>query len=56
MAMPLGVLLGGYAVELAGLVPTLLVVGSLYLLTTLSLIFNPVLKQMDDASGGGTSL
>lgn len=56
MAMPLGVLLGGYAVELAGLVPTLLVVGSLYLLTTLSLTFNPVLKQMDAAPGGGTSL
>jgi predicted MFS family arabinose efflux permease len=47
LAMPLGVLLGGLAVETAGLVPTLLVVGSLYLLTTLSLVFNPTLKLMD---------
>lgn len=51
MAMPLGVLLGGYAIELAGLVPTLLAVGSCYLLTTLSLTFNPVLKRMDMAVG-----
>lgn len=47
MAMPLGVLLGGYAIEWAGLVPTLLIVGSCYLLTTFSLTFNPVLKLMD---------
>jgi hypothetical protein len=47
MAMPLGVLLGGYAIEGVGLVPTLLVVGGCYLLTTASLIFNPVLKLMD---------
>jgi MFS family permease len=47
MAMPLGVLLGGYAIEWMGLVTTLLVVGSCYLLTTLSLAFYPVLKLMD---------
>jgi predicted MFS family arabinose efflux permease len=47
LAMPLGVLLGGLAVETAGLGPTLLVVGSLYLMTTLSLVFNPTLKLMD---------
>lgn len=47
LAMPLGVLLGGYAIEWVGLVPTLLVVGGCYLLTTLSLAFNPVLRQMD---------
>jgi MFS family permease len=47
MAMPLGVLLGGYSVERAGLVPTLLVLGGCYLLTTVSLIFNPILKMMD---------
>jgi len=45
--MPLGVLLGGFAIEGIGLVPTLLVVGSCYLLTTVSLAFNPVLKLMD---------
>jgi len=47
LAMPLGVLLGGFAIEGIGLVPTLLVVGSCYLLTTVSLAFNPVLKLMD---------
>lgn len=47
VAMPLGVLLGGYAIEWAGLVPALLIVGSCYLLTTFSLIFNPMLKLMD---------
>lgn len=50
MAMPLGVLLGGYAIEWAGLVPTLLVAGVCYLLTTVSLTFNPVLKLMDVSS------
>jgi MFS family permease len=49
MAMPLGVLLGGYAVEGIGLVPTLLIVGSCYLLTTASLAFNPVLRLMDSS-------
>jgi predicted MFS family arabinose efflux permease len=53
MAMPLGVLLGGYAIEWAGLVPTLLVVGSCYLFTTASLAFNPVLKVMDGPAGSG---
>lgn len=47
LAMPLGVLLGGIAVEGVGLVSTLLVVGSCYLLTTVSLAFFPVLKSMD---------
>lgn len=47
MAMPLGVLLGGYAIEWGGLVPTLLVIGGFYLLVTVSLTFNPVLKLMD---------
>jgi MFS family permease len=46
MAMPLGVLLGGFAIEGVGLVPTLLIVGSCYLITTVSLAFNPVLKLM----------
>ena len=53
MAMPLGVLLGGYAIEWAGLVPTLLVVGGCYLVTTVSLAFNPVLKEMDVLSVAG---
>jgi MFS family permease len=47
MAMPLGVLLAGYALEWVGLAPTLLVTGALYLLTTGSLLFNPVLHEME---------
>jgi hypothetical protein len=43
--------LGGYAVEIAGLVPALLVVGGLYLLTTVSLAFNQGLKGMDERVG-----
>lgn len=50
MATPFSVLLGGYVIEWIQLVPTLLIVGSLYLLTTLSLIFNPTLKLMDASS------
>lgn len=50
MATPFSVLLGGYVIEWIQLVPTLLIVGSLHLLTTLSLIFNPTLKLMDASS------
>jgi len=50
MATPFSVLPGGYVIEWIQLVPTLLIVGSLYLFTTLSLIFNPTLKLMDASS------
>jgi MFS family permease len=46
-AMPLGVLVSGYALDAAGLRPTLLVVGGCYLATTLSLLVNRALRRMD---------
>ena len=47
IAMPLGALLAGYALEGVGLAATLVGVGILYLLTTGSLLFMPVLREMD---------
>lgn len=47
VAMPLGVLVAGYLLDLAGLRPVLLAVGACYLLTTLTLLFNPALRAMD---------
>ena len=48
MAMPLGVLLAGYALEGLGLRLTLIIVVVCYLLTTVSLLFNRQLRAMDD--------
>ena len=50
MAMPLGVLLAGYALEGLGLQITLIITVSCYLVTTLSLLFNRRLHEMDTAS------
>lgn len=47
LAMPLGVLITGYALEWVGLRPVLLALGTLYLITTLSLLINPALREMD---------
>jgi len=47
MAMPLGVLLAGYALEWLGLQVTLIIVVAIYLLTTVSLLFNGRLHEMD---------
>ena len=47
MAMPLGVLLAGYALEWLGLQVTLIIVVAIYLLTTVSLLFNERLHEMD---------
>lgn len=47
VAMPLGVLLAGYLVELVGVQAALVVGGICYLTTTVSLVFNAALKQMD---------
>ena len=46
-AMPLGVLAGGYLVETIQVRPALAVVGGIYVLTTLSLIFNPGVRDLD---------
>lgn len=46
-AMPLGVLAGGYLVEAIAIRPALAVIGSIYVLTALSLIFNPGVRELD---------
>lgn len=46
-AMPLGVLAGGYLVEAIDILPALALVGSIYVATALSLIFNPGVKDLD---------
>lgn len=47
MAVPLGALLGGLSVAALGLRITLLITGSMYLLTTIGLQLLPALKEMD---------
>ncbi|MBV7333384.1 MFS transporter [Chloroflexi bacterium TSY] len=47
MAMPLGVLLAGYALEWLGLHLTLIIVVGSYFLTAVSLLFNRRLSEMD---------
>lgn len=46
-AIPLGMALGGFLVEGAGLVPTLFGMGVFYLALTTSMFFNPALRKMD---------
>lgn len=55
MAMPLGVLLAGYALEWLGLRATLVIVVATYLLTTISLLLNQRLYEMDEDGRGGSS-
>ncbi|HEY7418996.1 MAG TPA: MFS transporter [Ktedonobacteraceae bacterium] len=45
--IPLGTFVSGFVVEWIGLQTTLLVMGTLYLLTTLSLLVNPALHEME---------
>jgi MFS family permease len=45
--IPLGAALGGFLVEGVGLRPTLLGMGAVYLVVTLSMFFNPVLREMN---------
>lgn len=45
--IPLGTFISGYVVTWFGLSMTMLVMGALYLATTLSLLVNPALKEMD---------
>src|SRR6478735_6065502 len=47
MAMPLGVLVGGYLIEQFGLPATFLVTSLCYLATTLTMIVNPAIRDMD---------
>ena len=45
--VPLGTLVSGYVVAWIGLQATILVMGALYLMTTLSLLINPALRNME---------
>lgn len=47
MALPLGVLAGGYLLEWAGLRMTLLLLGAAYLVATLSLVVNPGSRDLE---------
>lgn len=49
--IPLGTFVSGFVIEWIGLQTTLLVMGSLYLLTTLSLLVNPALREMEQPQG-----
>lgn len=49
LAVPLGMLLTGYMVELTSVRTTLLIQASIYLAITLSLLINPALRQMNKA-------
>ena len=48
VAMPLGSLLAGFALESIGLVPTLLVYGVIYTSATLMWFILPVTKELDE--------
>lgn len=48
MAMPAGVLIGGFMLEWIDLRATFIVIGVCYLITTLSLIINPAIHDMDN--------
>lgn len=50
IAIPVGRLGGGYLIEGIGLIPTLIIVASAYLATTLSMLFVPALRLMDAPS------
>jgi hypothetical protein len=45
--IPTGAVLAGVVVQRAGLVPTVLGMGVIYLLVTVSMVFNRSLRQMD---------
>ncbi|MDQ3864654.1 MAG: MFS transporter [Actinomycetota bacterium] len=45
--IPLGAALAGFVVEGAGLVPTIVSMGAIYLIVTVGMFFNPALRHMD---------
>jgi MFS family permease len=51
LAMPVGVLAGGFVIEAIGLRWTFIITGLLYLATTLSMIVNPAIHDMDRRQG-----
>ena len=48
IGIPLGALLGGILVTTLGIQACLIIMGAVYLLTTLSLLVNPALKKMEE--------
>jgi MFS family permease len=46
----------GFVLDRIGLIPTLVVCGTLYLVTTLSLLFNPAIRDMDGEAPTGDEL
>jgi MFS family permease len=50
VALPLGVLLGGFVLEAVGVRATIIATGALYLITTSTLWLNPAIKRMDEGS------
>lgn len=52
VATPVGVLLAGYLLDWIGIQPTLVVLGSCYLVATLTLVFNPTIREMDTPADG----
>jgi hypothetical protein len=46
VGVPLGTVASGYLVAWVGLQPTLALMGALYLVTALSLLIHPALRQM----------
>lgn len=47
IGIPVGAFVSGYVVTWIGLQASIVAIGALYLLTTLSLLVNPALKRMD---------
>jgi MFS family permease len=47
--IPFGAVLAGFAAEGLGVVPTIVGMGAIYLVATVGMFFNPVLRQMDAA-------
>lgn len=52
VAMPLGVLIAGPLLDGVGLRPTMLAIGACYLATTLTLVVNPALRDMERPAAG----
>ena len=46
-AIPIGALVAGVAVQQAGLIPTIVGMGVIYVVVTIGMFFNPALRGMD---------
>ncbi len=46
-AFPIGAALAGFAVQRAGLIPTIVGMGVVYVVVTIGMFFNPALRGMD---------